>query len=143
VGLDILDLGCGTGLTGVAFQDLARRLDGIDLSPAMIEKARSRAIYDHLAVGDIEEAAGTYDLWLAADTLVYLGDLDRIFAAAKRSLRPGGRFLFTVERNPDAGFALGPKRRWRHAEAYLRETAARQGFSVAGLMACAPRHEAG
>src|ERR1700761_3409709 len=97
-GLDVLDLGCGTGLTGIVFRDLARRLDGIDLSPAMVEKARARGIYDDLAVGDIEEAAGDYDLWLAADTLVYLGDLTRIMAAASRSLRPGGFFLFTVER---------------------------------------------
>jgi predicted TPR repeat methyltransferase len=142
-GLDVLDLGCGTGLTGVVFKDLARRLDGIDLSPAMVEKARARGLYDHLAVGDIEEASGAYDLWLAADTLVYLGDLTRVMAAAARSLRPGGFFLFTVERNPDAGFALGPKRRWRHAEDYLRAMAAKNGFDVAGLLACAPRHEAG
>ena len=39
-GLDILDLGCGTGLAGEAFRDLARRLDGVDLSPLMIERAR-------------------------------------------------------------------------------------------------------
>jgi predicted TPR repeat methyltransferase len=31
-GLDILDLGCGTGLTGAAFAGIARRLDGVDLS---------------------------------------------------------------------------------------------------------------
>jgi predicted TPR repeat methyltransferase len=54
--LAILDLGCGTGLCGAAFQPLAARLDGIDLSPAMIEKARARDIYDRLTVGDIETA---------------------------------------------------------------------------------------
>ena len=40
--LAILDLGCGTGLAGAAFKPLAARLDGIDLSPAMIAKARAR-----------------------------------------------------------------------------------------------------
>ena len=54
--LSILDLGCGTGLAGAAFRPLAARLDGIDLSPAMIEKARARGIYDHLAVADLETA---------------------------------------------------------------------------------------
>ena len=44
--LAILDLGCGTGLAGAVFKPLAARLDGIDLSPAMIEKARARGIYD-------------------------------------------------------------------------------------------------
>jgi predicted TPR repeat methyltransferase len=144
-GLDILDLGCGTGLTGVAFKDLARRLDGIDLSPSMIEKARTRGIYDRLAVADIEAARdkARYDLLLAADTLVYLGDLTQIFAFACGSLRAGGFFLFTVERKPDEGFDLGPKRRWRHSESYLRHEAACAGLAVAGLVACAPRAEAG
>ena len=144
-GLDILDLGCGTGLTGIAFKDLARRLDGIDLSPVMIEKARARGIYDRLAVADIETArdVASYDLLLAADTLVYLGDLTQIFAAAAQSLRRGGFFLFTVERKDGDGFALGPKRRWRHSETYLRHEAAQAGFAVAGLVACASRAEAG
>ncbi len=144
-GLDILDLGCGTGLTGVAFRDLARRLDGIDLSPVMIEKAQARGIYDSLAVADIETAQGAaaYDLLLAADTLVYLGDLTQIFAVASQSLRAGGFFLFTVERKDGEGFELGPKRRWRHCEIYLRHEAARAGLGVAGLVACAPRAEAG
>lgn len=141
--LAILDLGCGTGLTGLVFRDLARRLDGIDLSPVMVEKARGRGIYDHLAVGDIEEIGGAYDLLLAADTLVYLGDLAPIFASASRSLAPGGFFLFTVERKEGEGFELGPKRRWRHSQAYLRREAAKAGFDVVGLMECAPRHEAG
>jgi predicted TPR repeat methyltransferase len=143
-GLAILDLGCGTGLSGLAFKDMARRLDGVDLSPVMIEKARARRIYDHLAVGDIEALAdGDCDLLLAADTLVYLGDLTQILAAAARSLRPGGMFLFTVESKDGEGFELGPKRRWRHSEHYLREEAAKAGFQVAGLLTCVPRSEAG
>ena len=143
-GLAILDLGCGTGLSGLAFKDMARRLDGIDLSPVMIEKAAARRIYDHLAVGDIEAPpGGDYDLWLAADTLVYLGDLTQILAAAARSLHPGGMFLFTVESKGGESFELGPKRRWRHSEQYLRREAENAGFAVAGLLACAPRSEAG
>jgi predicted TPR repeat methyltransferase len=41
------------------------------------------------------------------------------------------------------GFELGPKRRWRHGEAYLRDLARDSGFMVAGLVAATPRHEAG
>ena len=111
----------------------------------MIEKARVRGIYDRLSVSDIEAAGdkADYDLLLAADTLVYLGDLTQIFAATSGRLRPGGFFLFTVEGKPGEGFELGPKRRWRHSESYLRHEAARAGFAVAGLVACAPRAEAG
>ncbi len=143
----ILDLGCGTGLAGMAFEDLAGELDGVDLSPAMIERARDRRIYDTLELGDIETvlaAAGrAYDLILAADTLVYLGDLSKVFAGAAKSLLPGGMFLFTVEASPTAGFDLGPKRRWRHSEAYLRAEADCAHLDMAGFIACQPRSEAG
>ncbi|HEY5347086.1 MAG TPA: methyltransferase [Rhizomicrobium sp.] len=145
-GFSILDLGCGTGLAGMAFADLAARLDGIDLSPAMIEKARSRGLYDGLAVDDLENAlAGEgfrYDLILAADTLVYLGDLRAVFAGAARNLAHNGFFLFTTETQDGPGFALGPKRRWRHSPDYLKAMAAEAGLAVAGLVACAPRTEA-
>jgi predicted TPR repeat methyltransferase len=84
-----------------------------------------------------------YDLLLAADTLVYLGDLEATFAGAASRLRQGGHFLFTVERHDGEGFALGPKRRWRHAETYLRSLAALHGLAVAGLLEAVPRTEAG
>jgi len=145
--LAILDLGCGTGLAGLAFKPLAARLDGVDLSPAMIEKARARHIYDHLEVGDLETALGAsgpaYDLILAADTLVYLGDLSRTFEAAHARLHPDAFFLFTVEKAHQEGFELGPKRRWRHSEVFLRALAASTGFRVAGFVTATPRHEAG
>ncbi len=143
--LSILDLGCGTGLAGLAFKPLAARLDGVDLSPAMVEKARARHIYDDLAVADLEHALAApgpaYDLILAADTVVYLGDLTRVFEGVRRRLTPDGFFLFTTEAAAD-GFELGPKRRWRHSDAYLRATAQSAGLSIAGLVAAAPRHEA-
>ena len=41
------------------------------------------------------------------------------------------------------GFELGPKRRWRHSESYLRSAAAAAGLDVAGLLECVPRTEAG
>jgi predicted TPR repeat methyltransferase len=143
-GLAVLDLGCGTGLSGEVFKDRAARLVGIDLSPAMVDKAREKNIYDVLSVGDIEAGLGvrSYDLVIAADTLVYLGDLDAVMRSVAAALNPGGRFLFTVEAKDGEGFELGPKRRWRHSEAYLRGLAQSQGFDVAGLMHCVPRMEA-
>jgi predicted TPR repeat methyltransferase len=145
--LAILDLGCGTGLAGAAFADLAGRLDGVDLSPAMIAKAGARNIYDTLRVGDIESAVGepgvSYDLALAADTLVYLGDLSLLFCNVANALAPGGALLFTVERHDGDGYELGPKRRWRHAESCLRNEAGIAGFDVTGFLECSPRSEAG
>ena len=145
-GLRILDLGCGTGLAGVAFQSRAAHLTGIDLSPAMIEKARARGIYDQLAVADLESALAeqgpAFDLILAADTVVYLGDLSNVLAGVAARLAPDGYFLFTAEAKDGEGFALGPKRRWRHSEAYLRSQAQAAGLAVAGLVAASPRTEA-
>jgi predicted TPR repeat methyltransferase len=145
--LSILDLGCGTGLAGVVFKPMAARLDGVDLSPAMIEKARALGIYHALAVADIESGLGTfnrqYDLILAADTVVYLGDLGRLFAGITNCLADDGMFLFTVEKKDGGGFERGPKRRWRHSESYLREAATHAHLNISGLIACSPRMEAG
>ena len=77
--LDVLDVGCGTGLAGVAFRSLARRLHGSDLAPRMVEKARRRGVYDHLEVAELVEGIArtprAWDLVVAADVLVYVGDL--------------------------------------------------------------------
>ncbi len=143
-GLAVLDLGCGTGLSGAAFRDRAEHLTGLDLSPAMLEKARARGAYDTLITGDIERGLGEalYDLVIAADTLVYLGDLNATMKAVAAALKPSGFFLFTTEAKEGEDFELGPKRRWRHSESYLRGLAAQHGFDIAGFMTCVPRHEA-
>ncbi len=51
--LDVLDLGCGTGLCGPLFRNLARRLVGVELSPRMMEITRKRNVYDDLLLGDV------------------------------------------------------------------------------------------
>ena len=97
-------------------------------------------------VADLEtalaEAGPRYDLILAADTLVYLGDLRGVFNGVRARLAPEGYFLFTTEAKSGDGFELGPKRRWRHSDAYLRATAQAAGLSLAGLVAATPRFEA-
>jgi len=145
--LDILDLGCGTGLAGEAFKPLARRLDGVDLSPRMIEIARARGLYDTLTVADIDayfaHGGRLYDLVVAADTLVYFGDLFAMFGGVRTRLQPNGCFLFTVEKHGEPGFTLGPKRRYRHSGEYIRATAERAGLECVGILDCSPRNEAG
>ena len=145
--LDILDLGCGTGLAGAAFAGVARRLDGVDLSPQMIEQARARGIYRRLTVADMETALAVdgppYDLILAADSLVYLGDLGPVFRGACSKLKPGGFLLCTVEHQHDDGYALGPKRRYRHGEDYLRREASTSGLDCMALLQCTPREDGG
>ena len=143
-----LDLGCGTGLSGKAFADVAKPLTGVDLSPKMLAQAKATGLYDALIEADIEAWLAAADpasfgMVLAADVFVYLGDLTPSFAGASRVLQPGGEFLFTVEMGAGADFALGERRRWRHSEEYLRRLAAAHGFEPASLIAATLRHDAG
>jgi predicted TPR repeat methyltransferase len=143
----LLDLGCGTGLVGDAFKDIATggRLDGIDLSPRMIEAARGRAIYDELILGDLDtvlaQEGRSYDLILAADTIIYIGDLAATFKGVMRRLAPGGFFVFTCESKEGGGWEQTEANRFRHSESYLRGQATSAGFSVAELITCELRSE--
>jgi predicted TPR repeat methyltransferase len=130
---DILDLGCGTGLCGVQFRAIAKVLTGVDLSPAMIAKAAEKDIYDRLITGDIAGAMrdqeASFDLILAGDLFVYVGDLRDAFAAAARTLRDGGLFAFSLERHDGEGFVLHSKVRFAHSLAYVRELSRTHHFS--------------
>lgn len=145
--LGILDLGCGTGLVGNAFKDLASggRLDGIDLAPRMIEVARKRGIYDDLILGDLETVLAapgpSYDLIVSADTMVYLGDLAPTFRGVVNRLVAGGHYLFACEAKEGAGWEQTDVSRFRHSEAYLREEAAHCGLTYFARMDCTLRYE--
>jgi predicted TPR repeat methyltransferase len=146
--LNVLDAGCGTGLAAPVLRPLAARLDGIDLSGAMVEKARSRGLYDGLEVGELvaglKSRPQAYDLVVAADVLVYFGGLEEVMAACAQALKPGGVFAFTVERADDcASYALGAKNRYAHAPDYVEAVAADNGFVVASAEKASTRQEAG
>jgi len=146
--LRILDLGCGTGLSGDAFKDLAvgGRLDGIDLSAKMIDEARRRGIYTDLIVDDFESALTAldreYDLAIGADALIYSGDLSPALSGVAAKLNPGGLFLFTLEKlTGDGSFEQTAANRFRHGEAYIRAAASGSRYEVLDLMECALRSE--
>jgi predicted TPR repeat methyltransferase len=147
-GRRILDLGTGTGLVGEVFRDIARggRLDGVDIAPRMIEAARRRGIYDELRLGDLEEMlheTGTaYDVILAADTMIYLGDLSTTFTGVAKRMEEGGFYIFAVESKDGGGWEQTAKNRFRHSEAYLREEAERAGLEFVDIMPCPLRNEA-
>lgn len=133
--LNILDLGCGTGMTGAVFKPYAKRLVGVDLSAKMIEAAEQRDLYDQLYRADItddlsEENAA--DLIIAGDVLSYLGDLEPIFLHVRSSLAPGGHFAFSVERyqDPLLDYQLQPTARFAHARQYIERLAETHGFTI-------------
>jgi len=146
--LEVIDLGCGTGLCAPLFRPMASTLHGVDLSSRMIEKARERKLYDSLEVSDVASSLksrpATWDLAISADVFVYVGDLREIFGACASALRPGGMFAFSIEAGDDADtFALRATGRYAHASAYIQALAAATGFSEIERRAVALRKERG
>lgn len=133
-GLDILDLGCGTGLCGVLFRAAARRLTGVDISRNMLDEAGRKSVYDELVQADIlsfmRSRTSQYDLILAGDVLVYHGDLALVFAAAAESLRPGGLFAYNAEISDKEDHFMTGSGRFAHSKYYLDNLAVQNGLSV-------------
>ncbi len=143
-----LDLGCGTGLCGPLLKPTVARLDGLDLSGAMLERARALGVYAELIQADIVEhlqrTGERHDLVLAADVFIYIGDLERVFEGVHRVLDRGGVFGFSVElARGDTGFELRPSLRYAHTEPYLLGLAARHGCAVARSLRQPIREEQG
>lgn len=143
-----VDLGCGTGLCGPGLRPCARRLIGVDVSPAMLDAARARGCYDAVVEADLVYALATWpdasvDLFVAADVLGYVGDLGPTLLEVARAARPGGLFAFTVEASDRPGWRLGPARRAAYGEDHLRGGAARAGLTVRRLERAALRREEG
>ena len=148
--LDILDLGCGTGLCGPLLRPLARHLEGVDLSAGMLAQARELGVYDALACAELtaflDAAPMRWDVLTAADVLVYVGALDGVFAAARGALRAGGWFVLSVEALPEDGpedYALRPSGRYAHSSRYLAALAERHGFAVREIVPCTLREDSG
>ncbi|RZJ11949.1 MAG: tetratricopeptide repeat protein [Rubrivivax sp.] len=143
---DIVDLGCGTGLCGPLLRPLARRLLGVDLSSLMLAKAGALGLYDELLHADIATAldgkTASFDIAVAADVFVYIGDLNAVFAATATALRPGGLFAFSVEAAEDAAdFRLNERRRYAHSQPYLRRLASAHGLQIESTTRSAIRKE--
>jgi predicted TPR repeat methyltransferase len=130
-----LDLGCGTGLAAPLLRPRCDRLQGIDLAASMVERARALELYDTVVQGDITEFLAStrsrFDLLVAADVLIYIGDLAPVFAGAARVLEPGGEFCLTVEAHDgDGDWLLRPSLRYAHSEGYIRMLARQHGCAV-------------
>jgi predicted TPR repeat methyltransferase len=123
------------------------RLAGVDLSAAMIAKARERNVYDELMIGDAvaptRERPSAFDLIVAADVLVYVGDLGPLFAAVGTALTADGFFAFSVEACEGDGFKLEPTMRFAHSRAYVEATAREAGMRPLQIQSGSTRRESG
>ena len=141
-----IDLGCGTGLSGRAFERYAAELVGFDLSPGMIDKARETGLYQRLAIGDMlellrAEPDASAGLVFAADALVYLGDLAPLLREARRVLAPQGLVAFTVETHPGDGVKLGAGLRYQHGKAYIRDSLVQASLAPLAVSEVSTRDE--
>ncbi len=146
----VLDLGCGTGLTGAVFRPFADWLVGVDLSGGMIAQARAKGLYDRLVEADLlqflrdeADAAARYHLMLAGDVFVYLPYLGPLLAAAAKATAPGGLFAFTVETHEGDGVLLRDTLRYAHGEAHVRAALAEAKLDLLSLDSAATRSEKG
>lgn len=144
----VLDLGCGTGLAGVAIRPFCDWLAGMDVSPAMIEQARGKGVYDRLAIGELSafltaEAGAQFGLVLAADVFVYCNDLAPIVAAVAGVLAPGGLFAFTVETQHGPGVEMQPTLRYAHGNAHVRAAIEATALQLCHLAPVSTRKERG
>lgn len=145
--LNVLDLGCGTGLAGVAFADAAALLIGVDASRAMLQIARSKGSFHELYHGDVldylRSTERRFDLFLAADVFNYFGDLTELFATIARCATAGAHLVFSVERAEDGGVELQRHARFTHSLEHVEEAAAKIGWRVAATKRTPVRVERG
>ena len=118
-GRHVLDLGCGFGdFARYARQSGATAVTAVDLSQNMLAAAarltEDKAItYRHSAIEDFVPDPDKYDLVVSSLALHYVADYPAIVRAVFAALKPGGRFVFSVEHPVTSA----------HAEGWVRDAA--------------------
>lgn len=134
--LNVLDLGCGTGLLGVYLGRIDGYLIGVDLSHKMIEQAARHQVYDRFHTVNLHDALrdtpdGLYQVIAALDVFIYAGDLSQAIPNAHRVLAPGGMLLFSCETAPEQGpDLLLPSGRYAHKRSQVEAICKAAGFET-------------
>ena len=130
----VIDLGCGTGLSGQAFRPICRQLVGIDLSPKMIKKAQEKGVYDKIENVDINEylenRTEKYNMFIATDLLIYVGELEKLFSNISKVAESKAIFLFSTESVQHTDYVLTNQGRFAHSENYIHRLAKLNKFNV-------------
>ena len=100
---DILDAGCGTGLTGAALRaaGFTGAIDGLDLSQSSLDEAAKHDVYGTLRQANFQELpldipADTYDALFCIGVLTYVPESDAILTEFARLVRQGGTVLVSM-----------------------------------------------
>lgn len=145
-----LDLGCGTGLAALPFRPFCDWMVGVDLSGAMLAKARGKGLYDRLVEAEVlrflaDEAAirARYHLILAGDVFVYLDDLAPVLHAVAQVLAASGILAFSVETHDGDGVILRETLRYAHGKAHVTSALTAAGLKPISLDSASTRSEKG
>jgi predicted TPR repeat methyltransferase len=148
--LDLLDLGCGTGLLGAHLGPVDGVIVGVDLSGEMIAQAHRHNVYAQFNQVNVLDALHAtqdshYDVITALDVFIYVGDLTSVIPNAHRILTPGGRFVFSCEAAPSSvkTFALQSTQRYVHQQNHVQQLLTTAGFKNILLETCTLRYESG
>jgi len=92
-----VDLGCGTGRIGVWLKAQGvGRVDGIDISPEMLDRAAAKKVYFRLSRADAAAtglAGEGYDLAISSFAVCHLNELAGFYAEAARLIREDGKIV--------------------------------------------------
>lgn len=129
------DLGCGTGLSGASFTSMVTNMTGIDVSLKMLEKAQEKEVYDNVEQCDIieflQKTEELYDLFIAADVFIYIGDIQNLFSLLSEKSTPRAVIACSIERSQEADqYKILQSGRFGHNPAYLEACAQQNGFQV-------------
>ena len=99
--MELLEFGCGTGSTALIHAPFVKHILATDISPKMIEIARSKADAQKVTNVDFEVAAlddltnpdETYDAVLGLNILHLVEDRDAAISRIRAALKPGGVFI--------------------------------------------------
>jgi predicted TPR repeat methyltransferase/Tfp pilus assembly protein PilF len=146
--LNVLDLGCGTGLLGVCMGRINGAMVGVEISPKMIEQAARHGVYDRFHNVDLLDAlretpASLYDVIAALDVFIYVGDLTAAIPNAYRVLRGGGHFIFSCETatEDEADLVLRSSQRYAHKASHIEQLCRAAGFGEVALEPMQLRYE--
>ena len=112
--IKILDIGCGSGLSGLALCDVGfKNIDGCDFSPAMLEKAKKTDVYQKLFLADINESLGVeaeiYDSISAVGVLAFAHVRTEALREMLRILKHQGLLVIGLNEHYWEGDSVGEK----------------------------------
>ncbi|TPV93812.1 MAG: class I SAM-dependent methyltransferase [Myxococcales bacterium FL481] len=107
----VLEVGCGTGLILQRVAAFARRAQGIDLSPAMLQHARARGLdVQHASATDLPFPDASFDVAYSFKVLAHVPDFALALTEMARVVRPGGYLVFDIYNRHSIRYAI--KRWW-------------------------------